>query len=228
MENNLHLGTIPASGKNIELQSFNLITEELGDKATKFSETELPVLKRVIHTSADFDYADNLWFSHGAVESGLDALKRGATIVTDTTMALSGISKPALKTLNCKAVCFIADRDVTVQAQRNASTRASAAMNKAAELAAVEPSVPIIFALGNAPTALTRVHELIEAGILSPALVIGVPVGFVNVTESKALFTSANNDNINVPCIITKGRKGGSNVAAAIVNALLYQIVDRV
>lgn len=200
---------------DIEKRSFAIITEELGGRT--FPESVAEVVKRVIHTSADFDYADNLCFSPDAVEQAKAALEAGATIVTDTNMALAGISKPTLAKLGGKAVCLMADEDVAREAKARGVTRATVSMEHAAKL-----DGPLIFAIGNAPTALIRLHELIGEGAVSPALVIGVPVGFVNVVESKELFLGG-----NTPYIIARGRKGGSNVAAAIVNALLYQIVKR-
>lgn len=200
---------------DIEKRSFAIITEELGGRT--FPEGVAEVVKRVIHTSADFDYADNLCFSPDAVEQAKAALEAGATIVTDTNMALAGISKGTLAKLGGKAVCLMADEDVAREAKERGVTRATVSMEHAAKL-----DGPLIFAIGNAPTALIRLHELMEEGAVSPALVIGVPVGFVNVVESKELFIGG-----ETPYIIARGRKGGSNVAAAIVNALLYQIVRR-
>ena len=200
---------------DIEKRSFAIITEELGGRT--FPEGVAEVVKRVIHTSADFDYADNLCFSPDAVEQAKAALEAGATIVTDTNMALAGISKPTLAKLGGKAVCLMADEDVAREAKARGVTRATVSMEHAAKL-----DGPLIFAIGNAPTALIRLHELIGEGAVSPALVIGVPVGFVNVVESKELFIGG-----DTPYIIARGRKGGSNVAAAIVNALLYQIIKR-
>ena len=200
---------------DIEKRSFAIITEELGGRT--FPEGIAEVVKRVIHTSADFDYADNLCFSPDAVEQAKAALEAGATIVTDTNMALAGISKPTLAKLGGKAVCLMADEAVAREAKARGVTRATVSMEHAARL-----DGPLIFAIGNAPTALIRLHELIGEGAVSPALVIGVPVGFVNVVESKELFLGG-----DTPYIIARGRKGGSNVAAAIVNALLYQIVKR-
>lgn len=200
---------------DIEKRSFAIITEELGGRT--FPDGVAEVVKRVIHTSADFDYADNLCFSPDAVERAKAALEAGATIVTDTNMALAGISKPALAKLGGRAVCLMADEEVAREAKARGVTRATVSMEHAATL-----DGPLIFAIGNAPTALIRLHELIGEGAVSPALVIGVPVGFVNVVESKELFLGG-----DTPYIIARGRKGGSNVAAAIVNALLYQIVKR-
>ena len=199
----------------IEKNSFAIITAELGDRS--FPEGVAEVVKRVIHTSADFDYADNLCFSPDVIEKAKAALTAGATVVTDTNMALAGISKPALQKLGGRALCLMADADVAREAKARGVTRATVSMEHAAKL-----DGPLIFAIGNAPTALIRLHELIGEGAVKPALVIGVPVGFVNVVESKELFLGG-----DTPYIIARGRKGGSNVAAAIVNALLYQIVRR-
>ena len=199
----------------IEKNSFAIITAELGNRT--FPEGVAEVVKRVIHTSADFDYADNLCFSPDVIEKAKAALAAGATVVTDTNMALAGISKPALQKLGGRALCLMADADVAREAKARGVTRATVSMEHAAKL-----DGPLIFAIGNAPTALIRLHELIEEGAVKPALVIGVPVGFVNVVESKELFLGG-----DTPYIIARGRKGGSNVAAAIVNALLYQIVRR-
>ena len=200
---------------DIEKRSFAIITEELGGRT--FPDGVAEVVKRVIHTSADFDYADNLCFSPDAVEQAKAALEAGATIVTDTNMALAGISKGTLAQLGGRAVCLMADEAVAREAKARGVTRATVSMEHAAKL-----DGPLIFAIGNAPTALIRLHELIGEGAVSPALVIGVPVGFVNVVESKELFLGG-----DTPYIIARGRKGGSNVAAAIVNALLYQIIKR-
>ena len=200
---------------DIEKRSFAIITEELGGRT--FPDGVAEVVKRVIHTSADFDYADNLCFSPDAVEQAKAALEAGATIVTDTNVALAGTSEPTLAQPGGRAVCLMADEAVAREAKERGVTRATVSMEHAAKL-----DGPLIFAIGNAPTALIRLHELIGEGVVSPALVIGVPVGFVNVVESKELFLGG-----DTPYIIARGRKGGSNVAAAIVNALLYQIIRR-
>lgn len=199
----------------IEKRSFEIITEELGDRMI-CPENEA-VVKRVIHTSADFDYYENLTFSPGAVSKGIEAIKKGACIVTDTQMARSGINKAVLESFGGEALCFMSDEDVREAAKSNGTTRATASMEKAAEL-----SRPIIFAIGNAPTALVRLYELITEGKLRPELIIGVPVGFVNVIESKELILE-----LPVPYIVARGRKGGSNVAAAICNAMLYAARDQ-
>ena len=196
---------------DIEARSMEIIGRELGDRA--FPADQLPVVKRVIHTTADFEYADNLVFSPGAVEKGIAAMKSGCTIVTDTQMAFSGVNKKVLEKFGGKAVCFMSDPDVANQAKARGETRATVSMERAAAL-----DGPLVLAIGNAPTALVRACQLMDEGKLRPALVIGVPVGFVNVVESKKLLLT-----LDVPHIVARGRKGGSNVAAAICNALLYQ-----
>lgn len=198
---------------DIEKRSFEIITELLGERKLD-PENEL-VIKRVIHTSADFDYADNLVFSPHAVQKGIEALRSGCDIVTDTQMAKAGINKTILGKLGGEVHCFMSDPDVAAEAKERGITRAIVSMERAAKL-----SKPCIFVIGNAPTALISLHEQIQAGTLHPALIVGVPVGFVNVVESKELILDS-----EVPHIVARGRKGGSNVAAAICNALLYQIM---
>lgn len=201
--------------QEIEARSFEIISEELGERKLD-PEKEL-IIKRCIHTSADFEYADSLCFSEGAVEKAVEAIKRGACIVTDTQMGKSGINKKALARFGGEVYCFMSDEDVAVRAKEKGSTRATVSMDKAAEL-----DRPLIFAIGNAPTALIRLYELITEGKLRPELIIGVPVGFVNVVQSKELIMQT-----DVPYIVARGRKGGSNIAACICNALLYGIDNR-
>ena len=198
---------------DIEKRSFEIITQILGQRQLN-PENEL-VIKRAIHTTADFDYADNLVFSPHAVQRGIEALKKGCDIVTDTQMAKSGINKTILSKLGGEVHCFMSDPDVAQEAKERGVTRAMVSMERAATL-----KKPCIFAIGNAPTALICIRELIDAGKLNPALVVGVPVGFVNVVESKELILE-----LDTPHIVARGRKGGSNVAAAICNAMLYQIM---
>jgi precorrin-8X/cobalt-precorrin-8 methylmutase len=200
---------------DIEKRSFEIITEELGDRV--LDPLQAPVIKRVIHTSADFEYADTLCFSEKAVEKALEALKNGACIVTDTQMGRSGINKKALAKFGGEVYCFMSDEDVAEKAKVNGTTRAVASMEKAAAI-----GKPLIFAIGNAPTALIKLYEMMEAGQIRPELVIGVPVGFVNVVPSKQLIMTT-----DVPYIVARGRKGGSNVAAAICNALLYMLDEK-
>lgn len=203
---------------DIERRSMEIIESELGD-TSHLSPAQKAIVKRVIHTTADFDYLQNLKFSPNAVELGLTALRGSAVIVTDTQMALSGISKPALKALRCEAYCFMADPEVAKIAKGNGTTRAVASMDMAAARFAGRH---VIFAIGNAPTALIRLRELSDEGKIAPALIIGTPVGFVNVVPSKHLIMQS-----DLPYIVAEGRKGGSNVAAAICNALLYRLYDR-
>lgn len=199
---------------DIEKRSFEIIKSEM---RTNPPADEAPVLMRVIHTTADFDYEENLVFSGGAVQAALEAFDLGAVVVTDTNMALSGINKKALELLHIEAVCYMSNIEVAAEAQSRGVTRAAVSMEKAARIT----GKPLIFAVGNAPTALMRLADLIEERTVSPALVIGVPVGFVNVTESKErIMETAEN------YIVARGRKGGSNVAAAIVNALMYEKID--
>lgn len=202
----------------IERHSMEIIDGELAERGIELDERNAAVIKRVIHTSADFDYVENLRFSPGAVDAGIAALKAGATIVTDTNMARAGVSKPSLAKLGGEVVCFMADEDVAQEARDRGTTRAVASMDKAA-LLLDEP----VIAIGNAPTALIRVLELVEHGVISPRLVIGVPVGFVNVEASKELLM----ERTDIPWIVARGRKGGSNIAAAICNALLYEATGR-
>lgn len=194
----------------IEKKSMEIITAELGGRT--WPEPTFSVVRRCIHTSADFDYADNLRFSEGAVELGVKLLHSGANIVTDTMMAFSGINKNILESYGGKAHCFIKDQDVIEEAKRRGCTRATVSMEKALELKG-----PIIFAIGNAPTALMRICELVKEKRIEPALIIGAPVGFVNVVESKEMAME-----MDTPYIIPAGRKGGSNIAATICNAMLY------
>lgn len=200
----------------IEKRSFEIITEELkrrGEENKILPENEL-VVKRVIHTTADFEYVENLCISQGAVAKGIEAIKNGACIVTDTQMAKSGINKKKLAQFGGEVFCFMSDEDVAQKAKQEGTTRATASMEKAASL-----NKPLIFAVGNAPTALVKLYEMIEEGRICPKLIIGVPVGFVNVVEAKELILQT-----KIPYIVARGRKGGSNVAAAICNAILYQI----
>ena len=204
---------------DIERTSISIITRELDELGLTPPPETAAVVKRVIHTTADFDYAKNLRFTPGAVQATVRALQRGAVIVTDTNMALAGISRPGLAKLGCEAVCYMADPAVAEVAKQAGTTRAVAAMHRAAR---EHPGA--ILAVGNAPTALLTIAEEIEAG-LRPALVIGVPVGFVNVVESKeTLFAVC--EQHGVPAIAAMGRKGGSNVAAAICNALVYSAAE--
>lgn len=196
--------------EEIEEESFRIIDAEAGDHG--WPQAEWQVVQRAIHTSADFEYAQSMVFSDDAVEKAVAALKSGAGIVTDTNMALSGISKPRLISLGGRVTCHVADPDVAEQAKNEGVTRSIAAMRKA-----VANPDNRIFVVGNAPTALFELLRLIEIGAAKPALIIGLPVGFVGAEESKNALAAGSHD---IPFITNIGRKGGSNVAAAVVNAL--------
>jgi len=196
----------------IEKRSFEIITKELEMMGKVIPQEEAPITKRVIHTSADFEYADTMCYSKNAITIARDLIKNGTHIVTDTNMAMAGINKKKLAAYGGEVHCFMADKDVELEAKERGITRAAVSMERASKL-----DVPIIFAIGNAPTALISLYEMMEKGIFTPDFVIGVPVGFVNVVAAKELFLQA-----DVPYIINRGRKGGSNIAAAIVNALVY------
>ncbi len=206
---------------DIERESMRIIGEELKQQGVTLERSTAAVVKRVIHTTADFDYAHNLRFTDGAVKKAAEAFRAGVAVVTDTNMAKSGVSRAALSKLGGEAHCFMADPDVAQTAKAQATTRAVACMEKAAR---EYPGA--VLAVGNAPTALLKICELIENG-LRPALVVGVPVGFVNVVESKRRVFQVC-QRYGVPCIAAMGRKGGSNVAAAICNAILYTALDAV
>lgn len=211
MEKKNHIELENVLPADIEARSFEIIRSELPHPVP---EDLAPVIIRAIHTSADFEYADSLCFSEGVMDIARNALKNGATIVTDTNMALAGINRGALEKLGCRKICFMADPEVAAAAKENGFTRAAASVDKAASI-----NGPLIYAVGNAPTALIRLYEKISSGEMKPDLIIGVPVGFVNVIQAKELIMTA-----GVPYIVARGRKGGSNVAAAIVNALMYTI----
>ena len=208
--------TLISNPEEIEKKSFEIITEKLSSR--QFDPRNINIIKRAIHTTADFDYADNLFFSDNVVAIAKAALKNGARIVTDTQMAKAGINKKALEQLGCSVHCFIDTQEVSETARLKNITRARAAVDRAVETL----ENPIIFAVGNAPTTLIRLHELICSSLFSPAVIIAVPVGFVNVVESKELIME-----LPVPQITARGQKGGSNVAAAICNALLYEATER-
>lgn len=200
--------------EDIERRSFEIISEELRNRRiTLPKETEM-VTKRVIHTSADFEYAQTMTYSPNAVAIAKELIQNGADIVTDTNMALAGINKRTLARHGGEAHCFMADEDVARIAKERKVTRATVSMEKAAGI-----QKPVIFAVGNAPTALIQLYEMIQRGMFRPAFIIGVPVGFVNVEAAKELILQT-----DIPYIVNRGRKGGSNVAAAICNAILYEL----
>ena len=199
----------------IEKRSFEIIASELGERV--IPDDIRPVVMRAIHTTADFDYADNLCFSENVMKKAEALFLNGAVIVTDTNMAKAGINKSAAAKLGCRIECFMADSDIAETAKKNGTTRAAASGDKAAGI-----HEPVIYAVGNAPTALVRLCDHIREGSFVPELVIGAPVGFVNVVQSKEMIMES-----GVPYIVARGRKGGSNVAAAICNALMYETLSR-
>ena len=199
---------------DIEAESFRIITETLSEMNIALADDIAPIVKRVIHTTADFSFADTLSFSTDAVNVARELIMNSATIVTDTNMTLAGINKKRLERFGVRVKCFMSDEDVIKEAKERNITRAAVSVERASLIAG-----PVIYSVGNAPTALIELDRLIKEGQMSPAFIIGVPVGFVNVEYSKELFRGS-----NIPHIINFGRKGGSNVAAAIVNALVYGI----
>lgn len=203
--------------QDIEKRSFAIISKELEEKGIVLPKEQELVTKRAIHTSADFDYAKTMTYSDHAVEIAKKLIQNGADIVTDTNMALAGVNKKELAKYGGEAHCFMAEEEVAKMAKERGVTRAAVSMEKAAQI-----EKPVIFAIGNAPTALIELYEMIQSGKYRPAFIIGVPVGFVNVEAAKDLILKT-----DVPYIINRGRKGGSNIAAAICNALLYELRDR-
>ena len=200
--------------EEIEKRSFEIITEELKSRGVELPEEEALVTKRVIHTSADFDYVNTLTYSEHAVQTAKELILQGADIVTDTNMALAGINKKMLARYGGEVHCYMADETVARLAKERGITRAAVSMEMAAKR-----EKPVIFAIGNAPTALIRLYEMIQDQTYIPAFIIGVPVGFVNVEIAKELILKT-----DVPHIVNRGRKGGSNVAAAICNAIIYEL----
>lgn len=198
----------------IEARSFEIIRQELEDRGIRPDPETDAVIRRVIHTTADFDYVENLVFSPSAVRSMKKAIANGAWVITDTNMARSGINRRILSSFGGECRCFMGEDDVAAEAKKRGVTRAVVSMERAAAL-----DRDVIFAVGNAPTALVRLYEMIRNGMISPRGIIGVPVGFVNVVEAKELILKT-----GVPHIVARGRKGGSNVAAAIINAMLYEL----
>ncbi|MDH6363387.1 precorrin-8X/cobalt-precorrin-8 methylmutase [Enterococcus sp. PF1-24] len=204
--------------KMIEVESFKIIQSIIEADFPNYQfkdDKEEKIIKRAIHTSADFDYLQNLVFTHEVI-SQLETFFLGGkgTLFTDTTMALSGINKRLLEKLGIQYCCYIADPEVAELAKSKGITRSMAGIEVAAKIAG-----PKIFVIGNAPTAIFKILEMVAANTLAVEAVVGAPVGFVGAAESKeALFES------QIPAIVARGRKGGSNVAAAIINAILYQL----
>ena len=200
--------------EEIEKRSFEIIDEILIEKGIILPKEQELVTKRAIHTSADFDYVNTLVFSNNAVEVAKELIKKGADIVTDTNMALAGINKKKLAEFGGSAHCFMAEEEVARIAKKRQVTRATISMEIASKL-----DKPVIFAVGNAPTALIQLYEMYQKKEYIPSFIIGVPVGFVNVEAAKELIVET-----DIPHIVNIGRKGGSNIAAAICNAILYQM----
>ncbi|MBJ6725427.1 precorrin-8X methylmutase [Geomesophilobacter sediminis] len=205
--------------EEIEARSFQIIEAELGPHS--WSACDWPLVRRAIHTSADFEYAVTMRISANAVARGIAALKAGRGIVTDTTMALSGISQARLAQFGVKTSCFVADPDVAREAKAQGITRSILAMRKGAQDAANG-----IFVIGNAPTALFELIRLVREEGVRPALVVGLPVGFVGAAESKEALLTLAEELPDLPFVTNRGRKGGSNVAAAIINAIVIQAAE--
>lgn len=214
MEKGLSMNSYIKVPKDIESRSFEIIEDEMGNH--NFSDEELQIIKRVIHTTADFEYKNLIYIRDGAIDEALKLLKKGVKVYTDTNMALSGINKKALEQLNCTVCCYVAEPEVFKLAKDRGITRSMAAVEKA-----VEEGVEI-FVFGNAPTALFRLKELILECRTEPKFIIAAPIGFVGAAESKAEI-----EKLSLPMITVRGRKGGSSVAAAIVNALMYMLIER-
>ena len=203
--------------KGIEVRSFEMITEQLGDRADHFSELEKPIVKRLIHTTGDFGYVDITEFHNDAVNSAIEAIKSGCKIYCDTNMIVTGLNKAGLAKFGCSAYCLVNDDDVAKEAKEREITRSMVGIERA-----VKDKDTKIFLIGNAPTALFRLLEEIDKGANKPKLIAGVPVGFVGCPESKAALSD-----YDVPFIRTNGTKGGSTVAVAVLHGILYQMFER-
>lgn len=211
------MGYIKVPG-DIEKRSFEIIEEEMGEKIKKFSNEELPIVKRIIHTSADFEYGDLIQFLNDPITSAKNALEKGCKIYCDTNMIVNGLNKYALSKFNCSAYCLVSDKEVIEEAKKEGITRSIMGIRKAAKDKDTK-----IFIIGNAPTALYQLKEMIEKNeIEKPSLVIGVPVGFVGAAESKEEFKK-----LNIPYITINGRKGGSTIGVGILHGIIYQIYKR-
>lgn len=212
--------------EDIEKKSFEILTSQMDKDRLKFyTDDELLVVKRTIHTTADFDYQYNVIFQNNAIETLKHCIQSNAMIFTDTNMALSGINKRIMTgKFSITPRCLIAESDTVEYAKKNNTTRATASVDLAYQIRDEKQDlnkgkkIPIVFAVGNAPTALIRIHELLDK--YTPDFIIAAPVGFVNVIEAKELIKQS-----NIPAIICDGNKGGSNVCAAIINAVLLQMV---
>ena len=200
--------------QDIEARSFEIITGELEARNIHIDEDKAFLIKRAIHTTADFEYAETLCFSERAIKIMAELIRNGADIVTDTNMGMAGINKNELKKYGGECHCFMADEDVAEEAKERGVTRAVVSMEHASKI-----SKPVIYAIGNAPTALINLRKMYDEGQYKPAFIIGVPVGFVNVEAAKEMIMET-----DITYIVNRGRKGGSNVAAAICNAVLYEL----
>lgn len=201
----------------IEKESFRIIGEELEEQGIKLRKKQEPYIKRCIHTSADFSYAKTLEFSHNATSILENLLRAHASIICDTNMALAGINKTALEKAGCRAYCFMADERVKEIAAKEGTTRAAASVNATSHIEGHK-----IYCIGNAPTALIELDRLYHENRITPDFVIGVPVGFVNVVYAKELIIRS-----DIPYIVNRGRKGGSSIAACLMNAALYKVTKR-
>ncbi len=198
----------------IERESFAIIEREVGEHG--FSALEWPIVRRVIHTSADFDFARNTLISQGAVASAISAICGGAKILCDTNMALAGVNKARLASFGSEIRCHVGEAQVADAAKSEGLTRSTLALRKGVEEGCR------IFAIGNAPTALFELLRLVREGAPRPALIIGAPVGFVGAEESKEALIET-----DLPYIACRGRKGGSTIVTAILNALLIQAEEQ-
>lgn len=204
---------------DIERRSFEIIESEMGKSKDRFKEFEMPVVKRAIHTTADFNYGEIIEFSESFMDSASKAISGGCKIYCDTKMIVNGLSKKNLEKFGCTAYSLVSDPDVAAEAKRRGVTRSIVGMEKAA----ADPDTKI-FLIGNAPTALFTLLEMIESGkAKTPDLIVGVPVGFVGASESKEELAKRS----ELPYVLTKGRKGGSTVAVSIMHGILYQLFDR-
>lgn len=206
-----------ALGRSIEDGSFAIVDAEAG--AHSFAEDEWAVVRRVIHATADFEFKSLIRFHPRAVRAGIDALRAGCPVVVDVKMIGVGLNEERLAAYGCKVCCFISDDDVIRDAKERNSTRAIESMRKAARSGVLDGA---IVAVGNAPTALLEIVRLAREENVRPALVVGVPVGFVSAAESKEAILAT-----DVPAIVARGRKGGSPIAVAIVHALLLLSADK-
>lgn len=200
---------------DIEKKSFEIILEELGNsQRERFNEMEIKIIQRIIHTSADFEYADITKFINYPIDNAIKSLKKGSKIYVDTNMIKAGVNKRVLERLGCEVVNYVSDEDVRQEAAERKTTRSIVSIEKACKIKDIK-----IFIIGNAPTALYSLMEMINKGYSIPDFVIAVPVGFVGAAESKKAFSE-----LNIPSVVVQGRKGGSTIAVSILNAILYML----